>query len=213
MMGGNNLYENSTAPMYQKIALDIANAIYKGHYIEGERLHGRSTLAGRYNVSSETIRRSIKLLEDVAVVKSVKGSGITVLSKDQAFKYINKFRNIESISSYKSKLKSLYEKKDVIEEEIFATIESIIKYTSRLSNTTSITPFEIEIRANSSVLGKSIGEVRFWQYTGATIIGIRRDTETILSPGPYATFQEGDLLLIIGEESVYNSVMLFLEED
>ncbi len=213
MMGVNNLYENSTAPMYQKIALDIANAIYKGHYTEGERLHGRSTLAGRYNVSSETIRRSIKLLEDVAVVKSVKGSGITVLSKDQAFKYINKFRNIESISSYKTKLKSLYEEKDHIEEEILSTIESIIKYTSRLSNTTSITPFEIEVTKNSSILGKSIGEVSFWQYTGATIIGIRRANETILSPGPYATFQEGDILLIIGEESVYNSVMLFLEEE
>lgn len=207
------MYENSTAPMYQKIALDIANAIYKGQYIEGERLHGRSTLAGRYNVSSETIRRSIKLLEDVDVVKSVKGSGITILSKEQAFKYINKFRNIESISSYKTKLKSLYENKDSIENEILETIDSIIKYTSRLSNTTSITPFEIKIRENSKVIGKSIGEVSFWQYTGATIIGIRREEETILSPGPYATFQLGDVLLIIGEESVYNSVMLFLEEE
>lgn len=207
------MYENSTAPMYQKIALDIANAIYKGHYKEGERLHGRSTLAGRYNVSSETIRRSIKLLEDVDVVKSVKGSGITILSAEQAFKYINKFRNIESISSYKIKLKSLYEKKDSIESEILETINSIIKYTSRLSNTTSVTPFEIKIRENSKVIGKTIGEVSFWQYTGATIIGIRRKEETILSPGPYATLQLGDVLLIIGEESVFNSVKLFLEEE
>ena len=199
--------------MYQKIALDIANAIYKGQYIEGERLHGRSTLAGRYNVSSETIRRSIKLLEDVDVVKSVKGSGITILSKEQAFTYINKFRNIESISSYKSKLKSLYESKDNIEDEILETIDSIIKYTSRLSNTTSITPFEIKIRESSKVIGKSIGEVSFWQYTGATIIGIRREEETILSPGPYATFQLGAVILVIGEESVYNSVKLFLEEE
>lgn len=205
--------ENSTAPMYQKIALDIANAIYKGQYTEGERLHGRSTLAGRYNVSSETIRRSIKLLEDVGVVESVKGSGITILSKEQSFKYINKFRNIESISSYKSKLKSLYEKKDSIEDEIIETIDSIIKYTSRLSNTTSITPFEIKVTENSKVIGKSIGEVSFWQYTGATIIGIRREGETILSPGPYATFQLADVLLVIGEESVYNSVKLFLEEE
>lgn len=205
--------ENSTAPMYQKIALDIANAIYKGHYTEGERLHGRSTLASRYNVSSETIRRAIKLLEDVDVVESVKGSGITILSKEQAFKYINKFKNIESVLSYKTKLKSLYENKDSIENEILQTIESIIKYTNKLSNTTSITPFEIEITENSKVIGKSIGEVRFWQYTGATIIGIRREGETILSPGPYANFQLGDVILIIGEEMVYDSVMLFLKEE
>lgn len=205
--------ENSTAPMYQKIALDIANAIYKGQYTEGERLHGRSTLAGRYNVSSETIRRSIKLLEDVGVVESVKGSGITILSKEQSFKYINKFRNIESISSYKSKLKLLYEKKDSIEDEIIGTIDSIIKYTSRLNNTTSITPFEIKVTENAKIIGRTIGEVSFWQYTGATIIGIRREGDTILSPGPYATFQRGDILLVIGEESVYNAVKSFLEEE
>ena len=207
------MYENSTAPMYQKIALDIANAIYKGQYVEGERLHGRSTLAGTYNVSSETIRRSIKLLEDVGVVESVKGSGITILSKEKAFKYINKFRNIESISSYKSNIKSLFDKKSNIENEILENIDSIIKYTSRLSNTTSIIPYEIKVTEKSKIIGKTIGEVSFWQYTGATIIGIRREGDTILSPGPYATFQLGDILLVIGEESVYNAVKSFLEEE
>lgn len=207
------MYENSTAPMYQKIALDIANAIYKGQYVEGERLHGRSTLAGTYNVSSETIRRSIKLLEDVGVVESVKGSGITILSKEKAFKYINKFRNIESISSYKSNIKSLFDKKSNIENEILENIESIIKYTSRLSNTTSITPYEIKVTEKSNIIGKTIGEVSFWQYTGGTIIGIRREGDTILSPGPYATFQLEDILLVIGEESVYNAVKSFLEEE
>lgn len=207
------MYENSTAPMYQKIALDIANAIYKGQYLEGERLHGRSTLAGTYNVSSETIRRSIKLLEDVGVVESVKGSGITILSKEKAFKYINKFRNIESISSYKSNIKSLFDKKSNIENEILENIDSIIKYTSRLSNTTSITPYEIKVTEKSKIIGKTIGEVSFWQYTGATIIGIRREGDTILSPGPYATFQLEDILLVIGEESVYNAVKSFLEEE
>jgi K+/H+ antiporter YhaU regulatory subunit KhtT len=199
--------------MYQKIALDIANAIYKGQYLEGERLHGRSTLAGTYNVSSETIRRSIKLLEDVGVVESVKGSGITILSKEKAFKYINKFRNIESISSYKSNIKSLFDKKSNIENEILENIDSIIKYTSRLSNTTSITPYEIKVTEKSKIIGKTIGEVSFWQYTGATIIGIRREGDTILSPGPYATFQLEDILLVIGEESVYNAVKSFLEEE
>ncbi|HZJ99742.1 MAG TPA: TrkA C-terminal domain-containing protein, partial [Tissierellaceae bacterium] len=92
------------------------------------------------------------------------------------------------------------------------TIESIIRYTSRLSNTTAITPFEIKIRKNSKIIGKSLGEVSFWQNTGATLIGIKREGETILSPGPYAAIQDGDILLIIGEESVYDSVTLFLEE-
>ena len=60
--------EASSSPRYEKIALDIANAIYKGQYEEGEKIYGRSTLAGTYNVSPETIRRAIKILEDVGVV-------------------------------------------------------------------------------------------------------------------------------------------------
>ena len=43
--------EKYSSPRYEKIALDIANAIYKGAYEEGEKLYGRSTLAGTYNVS------------------------------------------------------------------------------------------------------------------------------------------------------------------
>lgn len=200
-----------STPRYQKISLDIANAIYKGHIEEGSKLHGRSTLAGKYNVSPETIRRAIKLLEDVNVVKSSRGSGITVLSKDNAFAYINKFQNIGSVASYKAKLISLLSQKKKIEKEILSTIDKIIDLSGRFSNITSITPFEIEIPKKCSLIGKSISEVMFWQYTGATIVAIKRDDSMILSPGPYTTFEEGDVLLVIGEEKVYNSVRMFLE--
>ena len=204
------MYENCSIPRYQKIALDIANSIYKGDIKEGERIHGRSTLAGKYNVSPETIRRAIKLLEDVEVVESFKGSGISVLSKDNAFAYINKFKNIESVASYKSTLMSLISEKISIEEKMVETINKIIDYSSRLNNINPITPLEIEIPSDSEIVGKSISEVKFWQHTGATIVGIKREGSIILSPGPYATFLKGDILLVIGEEKVYNSVRLFL---
>lgn len=205
--------DNYSSPRYEKIALDIANAIYKGTYVEGERLYGRSTLAGTYNVSPETIRRAVKILEDVGVVESSKGSGITVLSKEKAFKYINRFRNIESVTSYRIKMSELIEKRQRLEEEILNTIDRIIERSSILSHTTALTPFELEITTDCRMIGKSIGEVNFWQNTGATIVGIRRNNETILSPGPYATMEEGDILLIIGEEEVVEAVKIFLEED
>ena len=198
---------------YQEIALDIANMIYKENFKEGDRLHGRSTLAGIYNVSPETIRRAIKLLEDVDVVKSYRGSGITILSKDKAFKYINKFKNIESVASHKATLANLIEQQKELNSEIEATIDKIVDYASRYSNTTAITPYEIEVTEKCTFIGKSIGGVSFWQHTGGTIVGIRRDNDTILSPGPYSTFELGDVLLVIGEEKVYNAVKMFLEED
>ena len=205
--------ESSSSPRYEKIALDIANAIYKGQYEEGEKIYGRSTLAGTYNVSPETIRRAIKILEDVGVVESSRGSGIVIISKEKAFKYINRFKNIESVASFKMKILEQIEAKKKIENEILDTIDKIIERSSVLSNTTALTPFELEINDHCKILGKSIGELNFWQNTGATIVGIRRGNETLLSPGPYATLELGDVIVIIGEDEVYQVVRTFVEED
>ncbi|WP_291565597.1 MULTISPECIES: TrkA C-terminal domain-containing protein [unclassified Clostridium] len=207
------MYENYSMPIYQKIALDIASGIYKGDIEEGKKLHGRSTLAGKYNVSPETIRRAIKLLEDVNVVQSSKGSGITVLSKDNAFKFINKFQNIESIASCKTTLADLIAKKRKLEDEIMETINKIVDHSGRLGNITPVTPLEIKIPDSCKLIGKSISEAKFWQNTGATIVGIKRNSSLILSPGPYATFNKGDVLLLIGDEKVYNSAEIFLSDD
>lgn len=204
--------KKSRTPRYQKIALDIANSIYKGDFKEGDKIYGRSVLAGKYNVSPETIRRAIKLLEDVEVVVSEKGSGTTILSRDKAFKYINRFKEIESVASYRAKLVSYANKKQEIENEMLEIVDKIIDKSSILKNTTTITPYEIKLPEDSSLIGKSIGGVSFWQNTGATIVGIRRNKDIILSPGPYATFQDGDVLMVIGEEQVYDSVKLYLEE-
>ncbi len=213
MIGVCTMEENKSTPRYEKIALDIANAIYKGQYEEGDKLYGRSTLAGTYNVSPETIRRAIKILEDVGVVESSKGSGITIISKEKAYKYISRFKNIESVTSYRIKLEELFDKKREIEDEILQIVDRIIERSSILSNITALTPFELEITDRCHFIGKSIGEFNFWQNTGATIVGIRRNNETILSPGPYATLENGDILLIIGEDGVVESVKRFLEED
>ena len=93
------MQDNYTMPIYQKIALDLANKIYTGSIAEGSTLYGRSVLAGKYNVSPETIRRAIKLLEDIKIVESVKGKGVIVLSSKKALSFIKKYQDITNISS------------------------------------------------------------------------------------------------------------------
>ncbi|MCB5942832.1 GntR family transcriptional regulator, partial [bacterium 210820-DFI.6.52] len=78
-----------------------------GYIAEGTTLHGRSALAGKYNVSPETIRRSVKILEDLKVVESIKGKGIIVLSRNKAESFLKKYQNITNVSSYKSQLSEL----------------------------------------------------------------------------------------------------------
>ena len=78
-------------PVYQQIAIDIASRIAKKDIPIGYKLKGRSVLAGEYNVSPETIRRSMHLLEDIGIVQVSPGSGITVTSTEAASNYIKKF--------------------------------------------------------------------------------------------------------------------------
>ena len=113
--------EKYTVPIYQKIALDLANKIHTGDIKEGSTLYGRSILAGKYNVSPETIRRAIKLLEDINIVESIKGNGVTVLSSDNALSFIKKYEDITNISSYKSNLYRLLENKAKIDNDIILT--------------------------------------------------------------------------------------------
>jgi len=197
-------------PIYQKIALDIANKIYTGEIKEDTILYGRSILAGKYNVSPETIRRAVKILEDIDVVKSVKGKGVIVLSSDKAYSFIKKYQDITNISSYKSTLRDLIDAKAEMDVRIIDTIGKIIDYSNRLEIINPLVPVQFEIRSDCKYIGDTAANTNFWQNTGATIVAIKRGEELIISPGPYIEFLEGDIILAVGDQHIYNSVPMFL---
>jgi len=57
---------------------------------------------------------------------------------------------------------------------------------------------------------KKINEVRLWQTTGTTMVAYRRKGETVISPGPDYVFEEGDTIVVIGSNNVYEKVYEFL---
>ncbi|GAA0100429.1 MULTISPECIES: TrkA C-terminal domain-containing protein [Paraclostridium] len=201
-----------TMPIYQKIAIDIANNICNGYIAEGTTLHGRSALAGKYNVSPETIRRSVKILEDLKVVESIKGKGIIVLSRSKAESFLKKYQNITNVSSYKSQLSELLSSRSQLESQILETMNKIVDYSSRLSTINPLVPFEFLIKSNCKLIGQTPGQTNFWQNTGGTIVAIKRGEELIISPGPYIEFLENDILMVIGDTHVNTSVPMFLYE-
>lgn len=204
--------EGTEMPRYMKIAVDLASRIYHGEFKEGEKILGRSTLAGEYNVSPETIRRAMILLEDMDVVTVSQGSGIFVKCKDNAYKFMERFRNKESISTLKNTMKRLITKKQTIEVEIQGIIDKIIDYSDSLKSINPINPLEVEVPANCRLLGKTISETKFWQNTGATIVAIRRKESLIISPGPYAGFEEGDIILVVGDTQVMERIKEYFGE-
>ena len=199
-------------PIYQQIAIDLANRIARGDFVIGTKIQGRSTLAGKYNVSPETVRRAVKLLEDMDIVEVVQGSGIIVNSIDEAYKFIEKFKNKDSMTTIKNDISNILDEKIKLEDQLTSYIDKLIDYSERFENSNPFAPIEFEIQKNPKVIGKTISEVKFWQNTGATIIGIKRGDSLILSPGPYAIFMEGDIFIMIGEEFSFERIKNFLSE-
>ncbi|GEQ19259.1 TrkA C-terminal domain-containing protein [Clostridium butyricum] len=201
---------NLSIPTYKKIALDIANKIQLNNILEGDILHGRSTLSSKYNVSPETIRRSMILLEDVEVVKTIKGKGILVLSREKAISFLNRNKSIDSIRSYKTEIDKLLNNRKEIENQLLKSIQGIIDYSSRFNEVNNIIPLEFVVPENCLYIGKTVGEIMFWQNTGATLIAVKRNDELLLSPGPYISLNPNDILIVVGNDNIRNSVPQFL---
>jgi K+/H+ antiporter YhaU regulatory subunit KhtT len=205
-------FSNTSAPMYRQIALDLAGRICRGELKEGERIFGRSILAGEYNVSPETVRRAMFLLEDMQVVVVNQGSGINIHSKQRAYEFIQRFQKQESVTSLRLQIKKLLAQKKQIEDDMNNIINQIIDYSDRLKNINPITPLEIELPADCRIIGKNATDTKFWQNTGATIVGIRRQGNLILSPGPYIGFEKGDIILVVGEMGILERIERLMKE-
>ncbi len=53
--------------------------------------------------------------------------------------------------------------------------------------------------ARTNLAGRCIGDLQIRTRTGATLIAVSRKGENVINPPPTFTFQEGDILVIIGE--------------
>ena len=200
----------NATPAYRNIALDIANKIVKGELKANEKISGRSTLAGMYNVSPETIRRSIALLEEMDVVVSNVGSGIEIISVSAAEKFIAKYKNNEYLNTVKEDILRIIEKKKVLDDELEQNFIKVLDLVERFSNITPFTLIEVAIHDNCRFLGMRVTEVKFWQYTGATIVAVRRDKDITISPGPDYVFSAGDIIVVIGCTDVYDKVWKYI---
>lgn len=205
--------EKIVKPVYQKIAIDIASRIADGEFLVGEKIHGRSTLAGKYHVSPETIRRAVFLLQDTRIVSVSQGSGIIVESIEKAREFISRFQNVDSLSALREDFSRILREKEQLDLELRKSFETLLDYTVRFKPSNPFTPMEITIPSASALVGQTVGETHFWQHTGATVIAVRRNGEVILSPGPYITFNAQDVFIILGTDDTYVRVRNFIFQE
>lgn len=202
----------SKTPNYIKIAVDIASRIVSNEFLEGTKITGRTTLVSIYKVSPETIRRSIALLKDMDVVNVNDKSGIIINSRKNAKIFIDKFKTQSDFSSINNETYELLKQKKLIDEKIEHNIKSIVEFATQLKNVENIIHFESIVEEGSIAVGKSIGELNFWHNTKATIIGIKRDNEIFVSPGPYFTIQQNDVLVYVGQDEVLDNINNYIKK-
>ncbi|MCI8739044.1 MAG: GntR family transcriptional regulator [Oscillibacter sp.] len=187
---------------YLQIALDLARRIASGELPEGSRVYGRSMMASEYNVSPETIRRALRLLADMRVVQVKPQSGAVVLSADSARRYIENFEESADIRSLRTQLKELMAEYTDLHRRMSETVNALVKRRDAFTAPGEPLPnYGVTVPKDSPCLGKSIGALKFWQSTGATIVAIRRGQTVILSPGPYAELYAGDVVILVGNSA------------
>lgn len=196
---------------YEQIALLIAHDISTGVYSEDQKLSGRSILAGKFNVSPETIRKALSLLQAQQVVDVIPGSGVKVLSPQSAQYFIRVFQEYRSLEALEHRLTVLIKKRNKLNIEIERHVKDIVKFKADMLKVILNTE-NVSVDTGSLIIGKSLQEARLRTITGATVIAVRRKGRWLVSPGVDMLLEGGDVLLATGSEKAMKHLRRVAEE-
>ncbi|EOT46944.1 MULTISPECIES: GntR family transcriptional regulator [Enterococcus] len=196
-------------PKYQQVAIEIAERIVEGRYHIGEKIHARSTLATHFNVSPETARKAINVLVDLQIMDVKHGSGAFVSSKEKAHDFVEQYKGIQTIQMIREDMKESIQRSKEEAERQYQLLNDLVRQMKQVHDQLPFVPYEIFLTSEARNLEVSIKDLNFWHQTGGTIIAIQTDTETIISPGPYAKLSAGNRVFFVGSEVVYQRVSNF----
>lgn len=201
---------SSVMARYVNIAMDIATRIVRGEYRVGQKIFGRSTLAGKYNVSPETIRRALTLLQDTGIVQVSPGVGVVVKSQKAAEAFLAECGQKQVLRDVQEKLHQLLRERDRINNEIEKLMNELLEYTFKMAGRLQRIE-EIKVLNYSPLVGKSLAEAEFRGKTGATVLAIYRNGEEIVSPRAETVIQAGDILIMVAPPEVREQVHLLVD--
>ncbi len=195
---------------YYNIAIDISARIAREEYREGQKIFGRSSLAGKYNVSPETIRRALMLLQDTGIVNVSPGVGVVVRSKKAAEAFLAQSGQRQVLRDLQLKLHDLLREREKLDSEIERLMDDLLDYTFKIAGRFQKIE-ELKVRPNSPLVGKSLVEAEFRGKTGATVLAIYRDGEEIVSPNADVIIEAGDLLTMVVHPDMEKELHLLVD--
>lgn len=127
---------NTPSPLhtarYITIAMDIAERVLKGDYIEGQKISGRSTLSGLYNVSPETVRRALTLLQEAGVVRVIPGAGVQVYSVEAARDYLVESGQYKVVKEMQERLTRMVLERNQLNTKIEHLTNELLEYVASI---------------------------------------------------------------------------------
>mgnify|MGYP001007345936 FL=1 len=205
--------ENEELPQYMRIAVSVAVRIADGQLAEGEKLSGRSKLSSEYQVSPETIRKSVQLLRDMQVVTVKEQSGVYVRSAENAKRYLQMVGEKNELRQKKQRLRALLAQQEAVARQVSELCGSILDDSVQPEQAAEqLKTFSCRVPQDWPDAGKTLGSLHFWQATGATVVAIRRAEAMFISPGPYAELCGGDLVIFVGDPEAREAVARFFRK-
>lgn len=200
----------ATSARYIAIAVDVAARIAREEYREGQKILGRSSLAGRYNVSPETIRRALSLLEEMGIVHVLPGVGVVIKSKLAAESYLTQVGQHQALQEIQDRLSALLREKNKLDAQIAQLMDELLNYTFKMA-TRLQKIYEVKIPSTSPLAGKTLADSEFRAKTGATVLAVERQGETTYSPPAHMEIRSGDLLVVIGPQEEKDQVYALVD--
>ena len=97
-------------------------------------------------------------------------------------------------------MRTILDEDEALDREFFSLAKQLFTINSRFAESNPFPVFSYTVNQSSTVIGKSLGELHFWQETGATVVAVRREGAITLSPGPYFGLQADDILMMVGPQ-------------
>lgn len=181
---------------YQSIAYQLAKRISGGELDEGLKLSGRTLLASEYQVSSETIRKAMAILQRYGVVDIHERSGIVVRSKAAAEHYIEVYVNQKEDRKLLSDTVAIKHDLGLIEGRLQEVLDRLIGATK-----TGFFPFDFfafTLEEGDHHLDQDLRTTDLKNQTQALMIGYEYEGVFVQNPEASVILKPGMTLYLLG---------------
>lgn len=102
------------------------------------------------------------------IVEAEKGSGVVILSVDNAARYLQQLTGVETMTSLRQSIRQDLDNQLLLAQQLQEKMSDLMDRAERFQHLNPFNPFEITVEVGSICEGKTLADVNFWQNTMAT---------------------------------------------